>query len=387
MSKSFDRLSKALAKTLGISSVELIESFKPATESDLEKVVAFRKLFFTDGLKWDDRDYLRWRYSFSDNTADSHGRYWLLKVKDDILGTIGMESFELVLNGEVKQACHPLDLMTKPELKGVGIGAWLNLALIQKSPIVFVLGSSEEAEGLVRKIYHPLPDCISWKLPINILGSLKHKLNVPGVVPLLAAVWNSYSAISRTVRFKGLMPENAAVRQIDRFDQAVNQLSEESGIAGIFRFRSAEYLNWRFIDNPCTNYIALGLYANDMRLMAFSICHFIYSPVNRQQEAVIDDIFWSSDANNQNGLIWAKAMLAETVEHAVRSDAKLIQIAVCSEPFSRTLDSLGFFPRGSGSVCGVYAADPVISKQVYNDKLWFITEGDAHGEYYEQAIP
>ena len=75
MSNSFDRLSKALAKTLGVSTDELVDSFNPATESDIDKIVNFRKQFFPNGLKWDDRDYLRWRYSFCDNGEDRRGSY------------------------------------------------------------------------------------------------------------------------------------------------------------------------------------------------------------------------------------------------------------------------------------------------------------------------
>lgn len=361
----------------------LVDSFRVATEADLDAILVFRKQFFPNGLPWDDRQYLRWRYTFSDAAA-VHGRYWILEIDGELLGTIGMETFNLVVNGELKPASHPLDLMAKPDLKGIGIGAWLNLAAMEKTDLVFVLGSSDEAEGLVRKIYHPLSHCVSWKLPINILGSLKHKIRVPGLTHVLAAFWDAYSAVSRKVKFRGLMPVGAEVKPLDRFSSKVDQLSTHFGDAKIFRHRCKEYLNWRFIENPCTDYIVLALYADGKHLVAYGIYHMVYSSNNGQIEAIIDDVFWREDEVKYNRHAYLKAMLSSTVLHAISGGAKLIQAEVNSGALSEALRSLGFYPRGDASVCGVYARDAALTHAIYDNASWFITLGDAHGEYFSR---
>lgn len=380
MKLSLERVSQILASSLNISIDELFAAFHVAGEQDFDDVLQFRRDYFQDFPGWDDTAYLRWRFDFSGDASGQANAFWILRVKGEILGVIGIESFELMVNGRIMRACHPLDLLVKPSLNGLGIGAWLSMAISRKCPILMVVGSSGESLNLIKRIFHPISYYQTWKLPISLKGTV-YRITRSRILALAASlVFDRVMCFRRHFRLSSYLNTSFSARPIGRFGDEINNWGVHFSRARIFRHRSSQFLNWRFLDNPCQQYSALGLYRKDS-LVAYAIYFMTDSQNNRQKEAVIADFFWDEQAvpeNDPDELI--KSMLAVTVRELVAKGAKLIELKMIARELPSALTQLGFHCRGEGDIFALMTRDPEANRDLSKSEYWLLTAADTHDD-------
>ena len=134
---------------------ELIASFQPATSRHLPGIIDLRGK--VRSVPWDEASYLRWRYDFS-GRSDARSRLMVVAHGDRVLGMMGAEAVRLARGGDRLDALSTMDILVDPDLGGAGLGAWLNTALFATSPVVFELGANPNSLGLIKRLFHMLPN-------------------------------------------------------------------------------------------------------------------------------------------------------------------------------------------------------------------------------------
>jgi len=373
---TLDRLGPYLAKSLGLSEEAMLGCFRPATRGDFEQVVALRRTLFTRTPRWNDNAYLRWRYDFSDDQSPVVNRFWIFKRGDEVLGGVGLERVSLVVDGEVMTAHKSMDIVVVPAIDGKGLGAWMNLALMERYPVILVVGSNQNSHKMLTRLFCELPGLQVWKLPISVRGTLKRRFRLgPLAAPLAFPV---DLALKLRRKSKPVQcPSGIELQELTAVPADVDSYSKDSTRGSILVDRTAEYLTWRFFENPRRDYRLLGLYEKGA-LMGYSVYRVYRSEENDQIEAGILDWFTTEGLCSADGEKpkYGLILLRETVEHLVRKGACMIHVSASDEYSRKVLGGLEFRRRPEGSPLFVYCSQPELRNRLLDGESWFLTEGD-----------
>jgi len=369
---SLDRISPYLAKTLGIPKESMYQCFLPASFADIDDLLDLRKALFEGKAPWNDRDYISWRY-FSESNENN---IWVFKKGNEILGCIGLEQVNLHINNELGTAHKAMDVLVKPELDGKGLGAWMNLALMEKYPTLFAVGSNEKSHNLVSRLFHPMANRQVWKLPINLNSTFRSKLKIGPLSDIVAFPFNIFLSIKQKFHFSSLS-HDFSVKSLEKIPADVNsfQLRDNNQI---YVHRTREYLNWRFVQNPRRKFIILGFYYKES-LVGISFSWKYYSKANQQNEALIFDWhFTNSDlVRDMQG-----PLLQETVIYLKKQGVKLIQTFAYGDNSKDLLSKLGFIQFNENLTFFTFTKNSKLQKHLYDDKNWFLTEGDSDTDMF-----
>jgi len=385
MKLSFERINTLLAKALRIEPHLLKSSFRPATEKDFDDIVKFRRDYFDEELPWNDGAYLRWRYDFSDSESENRNIFWILEIDGDLLGVIGTECLELVVGREVKEAHHPLDILVKPEFNGLGIGAWLSLAINEKYNIILAVTANENSKSLFNRAYHPMPYLSTWKLMIKSENLVRKHIKSPTLVTFISALFDQILSLRRLIARRASLPNDAEIKTIERFSDEINEWRlSGTHSPGVYRLRSAKFLNWRFVDNPRRGHEIIGLYVND-NLIAYIVYHVWHSPKQQGVLAGIDDFFWNSDKIEDLGFKCENVLnllITRATESMQRRNATVIIISFYGKMIESILRSMSFVDRSGEDVFGVSTQIDSFKNIIYDESTWFLTDADTHGESF-----
>jgi len=373
---TLDRLSPYLAKSLGLSREAMLGCFRPATHGDFEQVVSLRRTLFTGTPRWDDNAYLRWRYDFSDDESAVVNRFWIFKRDDEVLGGVGLERVSLVVDGEVMTAHKSMDVLVDPAIEGKGLGAWMNLALMERHEVIIVVGSNQNSHKMLTRLFCQMPGLQVWKLPISIRGTLKRRFRLgPLAAPLAFPVDLALKLRRMSKRVQSL--SGIELRELTAVPADVESYSKDSTQGSILVDRTAEYLTWRFIQNPRRDYRILGMYEKE-DLVGFSVYRLYRSLENDQAEASIIDWFSKGGLRSQSGETpeYAKIILRETAKHLVRKGARVIHASASDEYSRKVLGELDFRRRPGGVPFFVFCSQPELRHRLLDGESWFLTEGD-----------
>ena len=354
----------------------MLGCFRPATDGEFEQVVALRRAVFAGAPQWDDDAYLRWRYDFSNDESPVANRFWIFKREDKVLGGVGMERVSLVVDGGVMTAHKGMDVLVDPAIDGKGLGAWMNLALMERYPVIVVVGSNQNSHKMLTRLYRELPGLQVWKLPISVRGTLKRRFRVgPLATPLAIPVDLALKLRreSKRVRSSG----GFELQELTSVPDDVDSYSKSATQGSLLVDRTAEYLTWRFMENPRRDYRILGLY-EEGELVGFSVYRLYRSVENDQTEAGILDWFTReglrlpAGEKPKYGLI----LLQETVEYLVQQGACMIRVSASDEYSRNVLGRLEFRRREEGSSFFVFFSHPELRHSLLDRESWFLTEGD-----------
>ena len=389
----FSRITRALAKSLGYSPDELMSAFAPAVESDYEAIIAFRRKHLGDHESWNDETYIRWRYAFSDgeSTANSRNRVWLVKLDDRILGMIGVQHAELVIGDRRLAAIHPMDLLVDASVAGGGLGAWVTLALNQKYDIVLVIGANKNSATIVQRIFHPMPSRQVWKMALNaqwlldrfVLGrfavpsrfaALGRFVKARSLSCLIGALLNPLLRAVSNIKLAAYRRNGLRAEFLDRFPDAVENLSESQKGQFFYRYRDAGFLNWKFAENPNVAYQRLGFY-RDGELVGYVV--YRLSGSGSASKADVEDFFWLEDDGGESGL--PEAMFAELIGRLRDSRVGLVKVSSYGARATTAMERLGFVFREENLLFSLSCNVAELESVIYNADNWFLTEADAHG--------
>ena len=320
---------------------------------------------------WDDAAFVRWRYfSRAIDVDDAH--YWVFVRNGEMLGGCGIEPVELVIDGECVAAVRALDIMVRPDLDGLGLGAFMNLMLFRRFPIVLVTGSNARSHQLLCRMFQHTLNLQVWKTVIKSAALFDKRRRFR---PLAATVSPGVDLMLRIARaFRQTRPPTGtAIRELTEFDGRVTDLSRRCEVDGrVLVRRCAEYLNWRFFQNPRCPYRVFGAFSDD-RLDGYLVTRFNRARTNPRREGEVVD--WLVPRDLEHAVLGA---LLHTGVGALAADgARLIGCSVFDAGIHAVLRANGFFVRPDERLpFFVKAADPVVQHRLSSTAGWFVTLGD-----------
>jgi len=371
VNRSFERLVPYIGRALGLSEEELTRACRPAVESEIQSILSLRRSVLTD-VWWDDERFVRWRYFSRSATAEAP--YWVFARNREILGACGLEPVTLVVDGVAMPAVRTLDIMVRPDLDGLGLGAFINLALFRRFPIALVTGSNERSHSLLTRMFQHTVDLRFWKLPIRARAVLDAKVAMGPLAAVLAPPLDLFLAARRRLH-QSSVPAGITIRDIQAFDPSVEELSRTYERSGrVIVRRTAEYLNWRFVQNPRCRYRIVGAFAGN-RLEGYVVTRLNLARPNPRREAeIVDWMARPSDASSDTVLA---ALLHEAVHGLTRAGAGIISCAVATSDSTSAIEAAGFSFRPAERLpFFVKASDPALHSRLTVGADWFITRGD-----------
>lgn len=235
-------------------------TYREGSEADLQELAAFllRHQYGPKGLNWSRADYLHWlRWKYLNN-PDGPARIWI--IEDSNRNIAGYRAnlprrFTGVKTGAFR-GYQGVDLLVDKTLRGKGLYANLREFVSGKLdfpsisfPRTFVFDSA------VRRGKPVIGPMIKWWFPVTVMQRVDGS-PVGFIARLADAVSGFYSFC-----WLGKRPTDLIMRPVTRFDR--DFVVDTPFIHGV---RSAEYLNWRFIDNPMYGYSAYEFLENDEKI-------------------------------------------------------------------------------------------------------------------------
>jgi hypothetical protein len=373
---SFERLIPYVSQSFGLSQDELVRSYRPAMESELPNILAFRRLV-NDGMWWDDRAFVEWRY-FSRKTSTGESPYWIFVWNGEVVGACGLEPVSLVVDGVPLEATRTLDIMVRPDLDGRGLGAFMNLVLFRHFPITMVTGSNAKSHQMLMRMFHHVTDLKFWKFVIHARSVVENRVSLGPFTPLMTSSINLILAVTR-LRHRVAPPEGCSIREIDTFDSRVVELSKMCELPGrVLVRRSDDYLNWRFVHNPRCRYRILGAFRGT-RLEAYVVTRLNVARPNPRREAEIVD--WLAAPVTDAGSTVLPALIQAGTDGLQRDGAELVSCAAVSRDLAPLMEAVGFrFRPGERLPFFVRAADASLQERLSSADSWFLTRGDVDVE-------
>jgi hypothetical protein len=371
---SVERLAPHIGRALGMPPDRVVESFRPAAPADLSAILALRRRVAGDDLWWDDERFLRWRY-FDPVLGGGSIPYWVFEHDGRILGAVGLEPVTLVVDGVPCPAVRSLDIMVHPAVDGLGIGAFINLLLFTRYPLMLVMGTSERSRSLIGRMFSEVAALGVSKLVLRsrpvLEGRLRPRLAVPVVAPLV-------DTLLRLRRLANRRPGagNVHVVRIATFDEEVTALARRAEQRGrIIVRRTAEYLNWRFVENPRCAHAIFGARRGD-RFVGYLVTRFNTARPNPRGEAEIVDWIVDEPATPEEADAVMAAMLEAGLDDLARRGACIVRQLASDAQSHRRACGRGFVPRPDERLpFFIHAGDPALAERLAGGG-WYLTGCD-----------
>jgi hypothetical protein len=368
--QSFDRLIPYVGQAFGMTAEELDGAFRPAVDADLPAVLELRRAVGGE-VWWNDEAFVRWRY-FERRAPDGTVPYWVFKHRGEILGACGLEPIVLAVDGDPVHAIRSMDIMVHPGVDGRGLGMFMNLVLFREFPIILVTGSNASSHQLLSRMFHHTLDLVFWKTLINS-KEVVERLKAGPLSPAIAAGANVVLRVMRRRR-RTPPPDGTEIRRLESFDEGVNALAARFEQPGrIIVRRSADYLTWRFIQNPRCRYRVFGAFAGG-NLQGYVVTRLNVARPNPRREGEIVDWLSGGAADPASPL---PALLTAAVDDLVGAGAGLVSCAAHGAEIEAAANTTGFrFREGQRIPFFVRAQSSSVHRRLSSAPGWFLTRGD-----------
>lgn len=371
MPESFESLIPYVARAFDLDEPQIVESFRPATESDLPQILALRQAV-TPGMWWDDAAFVKWRY-LQRRMMDGTVPYWVFVKDRQVIAACGLESVTLAIDGEPTSATRTMDIMVHPHVDGRGLGAFMNLMLFRRFPIAIVTGCNATSRNLISRMFHHTTDLVFWKTVMASQPLVERVYNGP----FSKRIANSVDFVLAAARWSRnvVVPSGIHIRECSRFDESVTELSRRCERTGrVMVRRDAEYLNWRFFDNPRCSYRAYVAFKGD-RLEGYVVTRLNVARSNPHREGDIVD--WLA----VDGIDGTDSPLAALIGHALKSliheGAGIVGCAAHGANLERVAVMNGFRRRDAQRIpFFVRAGMPRVQSRLASAAGWYLTRAD-----------
>lgn len=376
---NFQKLTKVMARTLGLSSEKLIESYKPATATDIDKLLEFRKQNLGNKIKWDDTKYLNWRYNFDNDVHNPNfnNKIWILKIDGQILATCGTQSFDINIESSSYKALHPLDLLVAERLKGKGLGAWIQFALKDKCEIMMIIGANDNSRSLVKRAFLPMPNRQVWKLLLKMDPLFFRLLPSKAFSRLFGLLVNIFYRQYRYFRYG--KAEGMDIKKLELLPDAIDQFNLNKQKL-IFTNRTAKRLNWRYMQNPGDKFECLGIYYNE-KIVAYFIYKNEFSESKTFLTAKVVDYFWFSEGVDQAGLL--NDVFIKVSSYFTANNYDLLEVPSYGNTIKSVLKNQDLINRSGEFLFSLDCNDERLKEKLSDHTIWFLTDADAHGASFD----
>ncbi|MCB9134198.1 MAG: GNAT family N-acetyltransferase [Anaerolineales bacterium] len=239
-------------------------SIRQATLADKPALFAFLRQAYPD--RWQYKLPERWEWEFERNPfVRGPLPIWIALDGDRVVGQSCALVEPLIIHGQEHRVGWGVDFFVLPEYRGQGLGTHLQQANNAGNEIFMSLSMAQAAAHIKSKIgLSPLPPVPVWMKiihhdPSSVLNTLTERTKLPE--PLLRASGlprlTASLLTARTARRdrKMIPPARGALTPVVTFGPAVDDLwARVSGQFSALIRRDAEYLNWKYVQQPHVQY-------------------------------------------------------------------------------------------------------------------------------------
>jgi hypothetical protein len=385
-SLSLEKTSRLVARFMGATVEELMASCKVANEEDLPEILKIRRTVFNIQNQDKDEQYLRWRYRFGDTEANG---LWVVKRREEVLGVIGLEFGKLHLGESEVNIVRTMDIMVRPEIDGYGLGAWMNLYILDRYPLVYVTGGNEKSTHLLKKLFFPMAPINTFAYLNKADTVLAHRFpHQPFLKGFLMPPLNKVVSL-RNLWLRPKIPKEVRFSETTFFDPRFDALCESAAEWGwCFVGRDAASLNWRFIHNPCEYEVVSCCYGDT--LIGYSVLRFGSDADTGVKTGLIVDWLAGAVSDYAGGgvesggkkgfgltdvLSW---IFYDAVVRMVERGCETIHVSAWDDVSQKALRKVGFVLRPR-TTSGLYlrARDPGLHERLTKTRQWLVTGFDS----------
>jgi len=363
MIQNYEKITKVLATSLGLTSAELVRCYDRATVADVAAICELMCLGFgvVENLS---PEIIAWRYfNFSKNVSD----IFVLRYHGQLIGAVGAEPITVKVGDKEYQGVRAGDIVVHPEHGKRGIGAWMNLHLKYTFPIVMAMGSNEKSDTMVRRLFTPMNCRHHFKMLFSVKGYFAVRKWQPLALSIAALLAALPLSIYRKLYLKSL-PNNYSVSErpdsegLDEFFKHPDFQARNLSIA----LRSAEYCRWRYDLNPKSHFTILQLRHHN-KLIGYSVL--------KKQSALVDKDWQLMDWDllpayrSQSHL---SILLSAAIASAVKEGAYSLSVLASDELSCTSLRKTGFSQRALDDGFFLWAQDAV-PREVFDENQWFLS--------------
>lgn len=359
---SLDITSRLVARALGLAPETLHASLRPATTTDLPAILALRKR-----TRWDDAAYLGWRYGIG--CAEHVGAtLWLLRDGDRLYGMLGTEPITVRADGERVDGHLVMDLQVDPACEDLGVSTWMNQALFARTRFTLAVGANSHSIGLVKGLFHALPERSPWLLPLDFRSLLAARNSNALFAKVAGALANMGWPVWRWL-LRPRIATGIELRDIPQFTDALLASLQDVPSAKIEIFRSTPRMDWRLLGNPRARYQIAGAFRGS-QCVGFVAMRVVPGPMGRPAMHMIDWLVAGADAT-----AILSTLLAEVIRRAQAANCVSVQTIMLDRDSEGVLAKYGFL-RGRSTdhlVCGIHSNDPAFVEHAVRAD-WRITD-------------
>lgn len=374
----FTRTTALVARALGLTPTELLESFRPAGAADLDGVLALRQQELARQTWWDDATYLQWRYHFG-NPTQGRGEFWVLATSAGILAGVGSEEVELGGASGPCRAQFLMDILVRGDLRGSALGPWMNMALHEKYECVMVFGSNRNSNSMVTQQFAQQRHLQTYTLHLRCKDVLERRLG-RGVLASLSAPLGDLALLAWRLAHRPRGLHGLRVSTVTHLDEFGPDFAGWAPVENeVRRVRSRQFLDWRALSNPrCSFAVSVAWRGN--RVIGYLVSQIVLTAAGNRYLHLQD---WNTAPDEHESAL--AALLRDALRRAAAENCSAVRTSVLHARSEQTLRKLGFVLRPNDSIPFVYSCKPTHPLSALESPQWHVNHLD--GDVDQSCAP
>lgn len=356
----YPTVSRLLTRALGVGLSELEDSFRPATEVDLQGILDLRANHKKIGHRDDDRAYLTWRYDFQ--PQGWRNQLWVFQVDGEAVGTIGVEREYLSHRRIRRDVFKLMDILVREDYMLTGLGVWLTLRLRQFFENTYCIGSTKYSYSIVTKLNKYLPTLQTWRYPIRLQHFRGRTFGIRGLNALLRI---------RDLFKRRELPAGYTLAISDAPDPATDELYESMTELVLMPKRSLDKYGWRFGKHP---YLEARFFKLKFRGQIVAQAAVTPAPGRR---ANVYDMLFRHDGDPGTGAQPLTILLPSVVNTLAKEGVDVVSTQVSDPTSAAALSKAGFIYRNEPNPVGYFFQDPELYGLMRQGVPFFLMPADA----------
>lgn len=351
-------------------------SLRAFRDGDQEGILELYKVVYPEREYDRDKWMKWWQWMYRDN-PNGKGIVWLAVHDGKVVGQYAIVPRRMKVGSQSVAGALSLDTMTHPGYRRQGIFETLAKAVYEEAGrdgIHIVHGFPNEFSypGFVTRLDWFYVDTMGTLLkPLNWRNALTIAIS-NRLLLMIGALTGNLVGMAFSRGRKAPAVEGLIIAQVPSFDERINEFwAKLSHQYRVMVERNREYLNWRYVDAPDSDYLVY-IAERGAEVVGYLVLHCMQ--MGQASAAIIFDILAESEEI-------AQCLIAEAVERSKRERVDLVYYAsVGGSSVPKAFRRNGFmhFPSVKRLRFCAYSTSSCASREfLQNRGNWFIQMGDS----------
>ena len=309
-----------------------------------------------------------WRYEQHPFRAEGFRPFFICEENGTIIGSSAFLPVLLKIGTKYLRGCNPIDTITHPKHRGVGIR--LMKKLLKNEPLMIGV-ANVRTEQLWKRLFvgyqADISSLLLFSYPLK-LGNIAHHLTGVGLAQHLPSLKNYYKIVRSRNKGLSFFKINGFGEDYDEF---FNQACTDYEIIPV---RNSQYLNWRFRDCPTERY-DIFLAKKDEKIKGYTIIKLFHAEDGLKRSRVVEMFAEYNDEVTYN------FMVDMAIQHAIEKEADLFQF-IAPESLSTMTTAISnkksFLEKKKvmSKIIGKCEGSGINNSFFFDSNNWHITYGD-----------